>query len=118
MRDNIKELFKTVSGYRIVKDTGIPQSTISRIVSGETEIGKARFEVIEKLDDYYLKLKEENRMNIEELQSQVKDRIHLSESNGRFYAVIVEENGDEHDLAQADNVDDLREQLKQFGQVK
>lgn len=118
MRNNIKELFKTVSGYRISKDTGIPQSTINRLVGGETKIYDARFGTIEKLNDYYLKLKEETKINLEELQLRVKENIHLSESKGRFYAEVVEGNGDEHRLAEADNIEGLREQLEQFQQIK
>lgn len=57
------------------------------------------------------------KMNLENLKEIVKEGIHLSEVSGRYYAVIVEENGDEHDLAQADNVEDLHEQLKNFGQI-
>lgn len=57
-------------------------------------------------------------MTVEKLQEIVKEGIHISESNDRYYAINVEENGDEHDLAQADNVNDLHEQLKSFSQIK
>lgn len=57
-------------------------------------------------------------MTIEKLQEMVKENVHVSEHNGRFFAVVVEDNGDEHDLAQADNVEDLHQQLKEFGQIK
>lgn len=64
-----------------------------------------------------LQIKEMEKMNLEKLQAIVKEGIHLSEVNGRYYAVSVEDNGDEHDLAQANNVEDLHEQLKNFGQI-
>ena len=57
-------------------------------------------------------------MKLKELQAIVKDSVHLSEVNGRYYADHVEENGDEHRLAEANNIEDLHEQLKQFQQIK
>lgn len=54
--------------------------------------------------------------SIEELQAVVTDaRVHLIEEKGVYYAVVVEENGDEHDLARSKDLDDLHQQLKDAG---
>lgn len=42
-------------------------------------------------------------------------RIALSEVDGVFYATVVEENGDAHELAQSNNEADLHQQLKDMG---
>lgn len=52
MNDNI-------SNYRISKDTGIPQSTLSSYVKRITDIEDMNFGYAMKLHDYYLKLKSE-----------------------------------------------------------
>lgn len=53
---------------------------------------------------------------VEELQAVVTDeRVKLSESNGMYFAVVVEDNGDEHDLARSKDLSDLHQQLKDAG---
>jgi len=57
-------------------------------------------------------------MTVQELQEVVKENVVIMEDKGTIYALHVEDNGDEHNLAQANNVEDLHEQLKNFGQIK
>lgn len=55
----IQRLLETETGYRISKDTGIPQSTISRFVTGETELTKMSLQHAITLTNYYNQLKEQ-----------------------------------------------------------
>ena len=50
-------LFKNQSGYKISKDTGIAQSTISRFQTGETKFENMRFSHAITLTEYALKIK-------------------------------------------------------------
>ncbi|WP_273478322.1 hypothetical protein [Ignavigranum ruoffiae] len=50
--DTIKWLFNNKSGYKIAKDTGIAQSTISRFQTGETKLENMRFSHAIKLTNY------------------------------------------------------------------
>ncbi|WP_282919758.1 XRE family transcriptional regulator [Ignavigranum ruoffiae] len=50
--DTIKWLFNNESGYKIAKDTGIAQSTISRFQTGETKLENMRFSHAIKLTNF------------------------------------------------------------------
>lgn len=53
-----KLLFESeISRYRISKETGIPQNTLSDLVNGKTDIKKMRFDNASKLTEYALKNK-------------------------------------------------------------
>ena len=51
--DKIATLLQTEAGYRIAKDTGISQSTISRFQTGESKIENMRLIHAIKLTEYY-----------------------------------------------------------------
>lgn len=54
-----KLLFESeISRYRISKETGIPQNTLSDLVNGKTDIKKMRFDNAAKLTEYALKNRE------------------------------------------------------------
>lgn len=58
MRKNIEKLFSSNhSGYKIAKETGIPQQTISRFISKSTDMSNMKLVVAEILNEYYLKNK-------------------------------------------------------------
>ncbi|GLO65095.1 MULTISPECIES: XRE family transcriptional regulator [Oceanobacillus] len=60
MKEEIVKLIESnVTGYKIHKETGIPESTISRIRSGKIEIGSIRLDNAIKLHDYYINHKHE-----------------------------------------------------------
>lgn len=61
IKKNILKLLlnDNISNYRISKDTGIPQSTLSSYVKRITDIEDMNFGYAMKLHDYYLKLKSE-----------------------------------------------------------
>lgn len=56
MKDNIKELLTSdkVSNYRISKDTGIAQATLSDYASGKSDIGNMKLDHALNLNEYYL----------------------------------------------------------------
>jgi|SRR5690625_918454 len=120
MRKNIRKLLasEVVSNYRIHKDTGISQATLSDYATGKSDLGNMKLNIAEKLNDYYIKKEEENKMKFEELKERVADNIVLTAEGGIYYADVVEENSDEDRLAQANNIKDLHQQLKGFGQIK
>jgi len=56
IKDNIQKLLDSdISNYRIYKDTGIAQSTLSDLKNGKTSIDSMRLDNALKLNDYYLK---------------------------------------------------------------
>lgn len=56
IKDNIKKLLDSgITNYRIHKDTGIAQSTLSDLKNGKSRIEDMRLEVALKLNDYFLK---------------------------------------------------------------
>lgn len=59
----IRELLfnSEVSRYRISKETGIPQNTLSDLVNGKTDINKMRFDNAAKLTEYALKIEEDDK---------------------------------------------------------
>lgn len=56
MKSNIMKLLddKTFSNYRISKETGVPQTTLSRFARRESEIGNMSLENAIKLNKFYL----------------------------------------------------------------
>lgn len=65
MKDNVEKLLlsKQVSNYRIYKDTGIAQSTLSDLLNGKTQIGNMKIDHIITLNEYYLNLKRNGVVN-------------------------------------------------------
>ncbi|PMB84616.1 DNA-binding protein [Dolosicoccus paucivorans] len=59
--DAVKELLKSEAGYRIAKDTGISQSTISRFQTGESNIENMRFSHAITLTNYFHKKNSEQK---------------------------------------------------------
>jgi len=57
MKDNIKKLLiaDNPSNYRISKDTGIAQTTLSDYATGKSDIGNMKLDHALKLNGYYLK---------------------------------------------------------------
>lgn len=59
MRTNVEALIASgITAYRVAKDTGIPNNTVVRLFSGESSIDNARFNLIERLSEYYVKVAE------------------------------------------------------------
>lgn len=54
--NKIKKLLDETTAYRISKETGIGETTISRWVTGKTPLHKMSLENAIKLTDYYNKL--------------------------------------------------------------
>lgn len=61
-----------VSRYRISKETGIPQNTLSDLVNGKTDINKVRFDNAAKLTEYAIKI-EEDEKNMEAKRNEMLD---------------------------------------------
>lgn len=56
IKENIKNLLDSdITNYRIYKDTGVAQSTLSDLKNGKSKIEDMRLSVALKLNDYYLK---------------------------------------------------------------
>ena len=56
IKDNIQKLLDSdITNYRIHKDTGIAQSTLSDLKNGKSNIDDMRLSVALKLNEYYLK---------------------------------------------------------------
>lgn len=57
MKENIKKLLKSkeVSKYRISKETGIAQTTLSDYATGKSDIGNMKLDHALKLNEFYLK---------------------------------------------------------------
>lgn len=60
--ENIQALLesKEVSNYKISKETGIAQTTLSDYAVGKSKIGNMKLDHAIKLNNYYLKIKEGN----------------------------------------------------------
>ncbi|WP_245902299.1 helix-turn-helix domain-containing protein [Gracilibacillus dipsosauri] len=60
MKEDILKLIESdITGYKIHKETGISESTISRIRSGKIELGSISLDNATKLHAFYKKHKEE-----------------------------------------------------------
>src|SRR5699024_12594059 len=58
IKDNIRSLLNSnISNYRINKDTGVAQSTLSDLKNGKSKLEDVKREVALKLNDYYTKNK-------------------------------------------------------------
>lgn len=68
-----------VSNYRISKDTGIGEGTLNKYKRGEADIENMTFGNAIKLQQYYLKLKEENKLT---------DKMSREEVFGRAFGVL------------------------------
>ena len=53
----IEKVLSQITGYRISKDTGIGDTTISRWVTGKTKIEKMRLDHAIRLTKYYDEIK-------------------------------------------------------------
>ena len=63
IKANIENLINSnLSNYRIYKDTGVAQSTLSDLKNGKSNIDDMRLSVALKLNEYYLNNKEELQM--------------------------------------------------------
>lgn len=62
IKDNIQALLasKDISNYKISKETGIAQTTLSDYSTGKSQIGNMKLDHAIKLNEYYLKIKEGN----------------------------------------------------------
>src|SRR5699024_1620893 len=99
MIGNIKKLLASdlVSNYKISKETGIRQSTLSDYARGVSKIENMRLEHAQKLNDYYIKLiKETYNMDIRSLDIAAIDfndhpgpaRIYYDKDDGKFNTSI------------------------------
>ncbi|WP_227995172.1 hypothetical protein [Oceanobacillus sp. CFH 90083] len=61
MKENIKNLLESeeVSNYKISKETGIAQTTLSDYASGKSKIGNMKLDHALKLYEFYLSHKDE-----------------------------------------------------------
>lgn len=60
MKEEIRKLIESeITGYKIHKETGISESTISRIRSGKIELGSISLDNAEKLYKFYENHKQE-----------------------------------------------------------
>lgn len=66
IKENIQKLFenKEISNYKISKETGIAQTTLSDYTTGKSKIGNMKLDHALKLNEYYLK--NLNEKNIDE----------------------------------------------------
>jgi len=56
IKENIENLLQSeISNYRIHKETGVAQSTLSDLKSGKSKLGNVKLDVALKLNDFYLK---------------------------------------------------------------
>lgn len=56
IKENIQKLLDSdITNYRIYKDTGIAQSTLSDLKNGKTTIDSMRLDNALKLNEYFLK---------------------------------------------------------------
>ena len=56
IKENIEKLMQSeISNYRIHKETGVAQSTLSDLKSGKSKLGNVKLDVALKLKDFYLK---------------------------------------------------------------
>jgi DNA-binding Xre family transcriptional regulator len=64
IKRNIKVLLdhQGISNYRIHKETGIAKMTLSDLANGKSEIGNMKLDHALKLNEFYKKLEEENKM--------------------------------------------------------
>jgi len=62
IKENIRTLLESeeISNYKISKETGIAQTTLSRFARGESDIGNMSLDNALKLNEYYLKIREGN----------------------------------------------------------
>lgn len=66
-----KLLFESdITRYRISKETGIPQNTLSDLVNGKTDIKKMRLDNAAKLTEYAIKI-EEDEKNMESKRNEM-----------------------------------------------
>ncbi|MEN2468003.1 helix-turn-helix domain-containing protein [Ornithinibacillus sp. JPR2-1] len=60
MKEDIRRLINShITGYKIHKETGISESTISRIRNGKIELGSISLDNAIKLHEFYKKHKNE-----------------------------------------------------------
>ena len=64
MKENIKKLLesKEISNYRISKDTGIAQTTLSDYASGKSDIGNMKLDHAIKLNQYWEEINMTNKI--------------------------------------------------------
>jgi len=56
IKENIEKLMQSeISNYRIHKETGVAQSTLSDLKSGKSKLGNIKLDVALKLNEFYLK---------------------------------------------------------------
>lgn len=68
IKKNIKKLLesKEISNYRISKDTGVAQMTLSDYATGKSKIGNMKLDHALVLNEYYLKNKDKLEWNSRE----------------------------------------------------
>lgn len=62
IKENIKSLLESekISNYKISKETGIAQTTLSDYATGKSDINNMKLGHALKLNEFYLKFKEGN----------------------------------------------------------
>ena len=56
IKENIEKLMQSeISNYRIHKETGVAQSTLSDLKSGKSKLGNIKLDVALKSNEFYLK---------------------------------------------------------------
>lgn len=105
MRQNIEALlFKSgLSGNKIANESGVPQSTVSRFLTGESKLDNMKLSTVESLNEYYNKIKGDIKMKkVYELLEQAVNVDEMS-ADGKYLVyhespeVLAEEFGLEDD---------------------
>src|SRR5699024_3179379 len=113
IKQNIKNLLdSSVTNYRIHKDIGVAQSTLSDLVKGKSNLDDMKLGVAVKLNDYYIKNKEMIemiRINLDEFgfEGEVVVNKGIVEKINKFFGWEDEEKVIRH--IESDIVDMLEE---------
>lgn len=88
-KSQIKIFLSTFSRYRIAKDTGIKETTLSNYANGTTGIGKMSFDNALKITSYLKSLKGDVNTRAKEILIQIKSndiQYFIQEDSGKVYA--------------------------------
>lgn len=98
MKNNIAQLLNSdISKYRISKDTGIAQSTLSDFATGKSKIGNMKLDHAITLNDYYNKIKGDIKMKAYYVYVEGKQVVvtATSEKEAKEYYESISENQEE-----------------------
>lgn len=104
IKKNIEELLfnSGISGNKIANESGVPQSTVSRFLTGESKLGNMKLDHAITLNDYYIKLKGEIEMNY--LVTATKHENFVNDYGMEMEEMIMLESGRAYSSEQAENL--------------